>query len=64
MDTLDQAIERLRRAVARLEAAAAAAPGPVRAPEAGGVDNPQLREIAARVDRALARIDRVLGEGG
>jgi hypothetical protein len=66
MDKLDQAIERLRRAVARLEAASAAAPGPgpVRASEAGGVANPQLREIAARVDRALARIDRVLGEGG
>jgi hypothetical protein len=30
----------------------------------GEVDHTQLREIAARVDQALARIGRVLGEGG
>jgi hypothetical protein len=63
MEKLEQAIERLRQAVARLEAAAAA-PGRVRAPGASGVNNPQLTEIAARVDQALARIGRVLGEGG
>jgi len=58
MTELEFAIERLERAVARLEA--------VR--QDGGLgdeaDGTQLKEIASRVDRALARIGRVLGEGG
>jgi hypothetical protein len=56
MAELEAAIERLERAVARLETA--------RGLSGGEVDHAQLREIAARVDQALARIDRVLGEGG
>jgi hypothetical protein len=58
MTELELAIERLERAVTRLEAARwADRPG----------DEPygaQIKEIAARVDRALARVGRVLGEGG
>jgi exonuclease VII small subunit len=58
MAELESAIERLERAVARLEAA--------RGLDGRGdeVDRAQLREIATRVDQALARIGRVLGEGG
>jgi predicted nucleic acid-binding protein len=59
MTELEFAIERLERAVARLEA--------VRRDGAHGDeadDGTQLKEIAARVDRTLARIGRVLGEGG
>jgi hypothetical protein len=58
MAQLEAAIERLERAVARLETA--------RGPNGRGgeVDHAQLREIAARVDQALARIGRVLGERG
>jgi hypothetical protein len=55
---LDAAIERLERAVARLETARWLNG------RGGEVDHAQLREIAARVDQALARIDRVLGERG
>jgi len=62
MAELERAIERLERAVARLEAAGAIGR------RGGEVDNARLREIAgeiaARVDRALGRIGRVLGEGG
>jgi hypothetical protein len=57
MTELELAIERLERAVTRLEAARQAA-GPD-----GRVDGTQIKEIAARVDRALAQIARVLGEG-
>ena len=58
MTELELAIERLERAVTRLEAARqVAGPGD----EAGGT---QIKEIAARVDRALAQIGLVLGEGG
>jgi hypothetical protein len=58
MTELELAIERLERAVTRLEAARrVAGPG-------GEVDGAQLKEIAGRVDQALARIGRVLGEGG
>ena len=57
MDKLEAAIERLERAVARLEATRRVGR------RDGEVDNPQLREIAARVDGALARIGRVLRGG-
>jgi hypothetical protein len=57
MTELELAIERLERAVTRLEAARPRGrPGD----EAEGT---QLKEIAARVDQALALIGRVLGEG-
>jgi hypothetical protein len=58
MTELKVAIERLERAVARLEAARrGGGPG-------GEADETQIKEIAARIDQALARIGRVLGEGG
>jgi hypothetical protein len=58
MTELELAIERLERAVTRLEAARRAErPGD----EPDGV---QIKEIAERVDRALAQIGLVLGEGG
>jgi hypothetical protein len=58
MTELEAAIERLERAVTWLEAARrVGGPG-------GEADGTQLKEIAARVDQALARIGRVLGEGG
>ena len=58
MGELEAAMERLERAVARVEAAQGV--GGLD----GELDRAQLREIAARVDQALARIGRVLGEGG
>jgi hypothetical protein len=68
MSRLDEALERLERAVARLEAACvggARIEAGRRAPEAEAA---QLRvaagEIAARVDGALARIGRALGGEG
>ena len=68
MSRLDEALERLERAVARLEAACtggAVIEASRRAPEAEAA---QLRvaagEIAARVDGALARIGRALGGEG
>jgi hypothetical protein len=58
MTELELAIERLERGVTRLEVAR-------RADRPGDEpDGAQIKEIAARVDRALARIGRVLGEGG
>jgi hypothetical protein len=58
MTELKAAIERLERAVTRLEVARrVGGPG-------GEAYGTQLKEIAARVDQALARIGRVLGEGG
>ena len=66
MDKLEQAIARLDRAVARLEAAGgerSEVPLPARE-----IDGPEVRkiagQIAARIDDALARIARVLREGG
>ena len=58
MTELELAIERLARAVTRLEAA--------RWADRPGVepDDAQIKEIAERVDRALAQIGLVLGEGG
>ena len=68
MSTLEDAIESLKRAVARLELAAEARRSDLGAPDGRETDNPPLKvvagEIAARVDQALARIGRVLGEGG
>ena len=67
MSCLDEALERLERAVARLEAASigGAVAQRVAAPEA---ETAQLRaaagEIGARVDGALARIGRALGGEG
>jgi hypothetical protein len=58
MAELEAAIERLERAVARLETARGLDG------RGGEVDRTQLREIAARVDQALARIGRALGERG
>jgi hypothetical protein len=58
MAELEAAIERLERAVARLET------GRGLDGRGGKADHAQLREIAARVDQALARIGRVLGERG
>jgi len=62
MAELEAAIERLERAMARLEAARGVAA------REGVVDSARLKEIAGeiagRVDRALARSGRVLGEGG
>jgi len=71
MNKLEEAIERLDRATTRLEAAYTAATAPVQQPpdcEACEAEKERLRavagEIAARVDNALARIRRVLGEEG
>jgi hypothetical protein len=68
MSRLDEALERLERAVARLEAARVGGAGieaSRRAPEAEAA---QLRaaagEIGTRVDGALARIGRALGGEG
>ena len=57
MAEIEVAIERLERAVARLETARGLDG------RGGEGDHEQLKEIAARVDQALARIGRVLGEG-
>jgi len=64
MSTLEDAIERLERAVARLELTAEARRSDLGAPDACQIDNPQLKAVAARVDAALARIAQILGEGG
>jgi hypothetical protein len=62
MAELEAAIERLEQAVTRLEAA--------RRVGGRGGENDALRikeiadQIMGRVDRTLARIGRVLGEGG
>ena len=68
MSTLEDAVERLKRAVARLELSAEPRRSDLGAPDGCQTDNPQLKgvasEIGARVDQALARIARVLGEGG
>ena len=56
MSELDDAIARLERAVERLEAAPA--------PPRPAVDRQAVREIANRVDAALARLEQLLeGEG-
>ena len=70
MSRLDEALTRLEQALVRLEAAAGSAGGTEAARRLAEVqaENARLRatagDIAARVDGALARIGRVLGEGG
>jgi hypothetical protein len=68
MKRLEEALARLERAVAGLEAAMGAARPDAGLPGARETDNPELRAVAGRislrVDDALARIGRVLGEGG
>jgi hypothetical protein len=68
MSRLDEALLRLERAVARLEAAGAASRDEMaRRLAAAEAENARLRaaagDIAARVDGALARVGRALGEG-
>ena len=58
MTELKLAIERLERAVRRIEDARRSGW------PSGEAEGTQITEIAARVDRALDRIARVLGEGG
>ncbi len=68
MSQLEDAIERLERAVARLEAACASETPDARRLAGREAENLRLRAIAGqiseRVDGALARIGRALGEGG
>jgi hypothetical protein len=71
MRRLDEALARLERAVARLEGAAVGGGGASeieRRLTAAEAEKARLRsaagEIAARVDGALARVGRALGEGG
>lgn len=69
MSRLDEALARLERAVARLEAACADVAGEAaRRITAAEAENRRLRaaagSVAERVDNALARVDRALGEGG
>ena len=62
MSELDDAIARLEAAVARLEAASRAAkraPDDERADDRQAEDE-QVREVAGRVDAALARLDLLL----
>ena len=66
MSELDEAIEALERAVARLEAVpppSSAAPEPAPAPEAGRTVE-IAEQLTTRVDAALARIEKLLAEGG
>jgi hypothetical protein len=71
MSRLDEALARLERAVARLEAACAGVAGEgegARRVAPAEAENRRLRaaagDIAERVEGALARVDRALGEGG
>ena len=73
MTRLEEALERLERAVARLEAAGAAGAADTEPSAAlrlaeSEAENRRLREaageIAARVDTALGRVERVLEGGG
>ncbi len=68
MSRLDEALERLERAVARLEAARVGSAGIETSRHAPEAEAAQLRvvigEIGARVDGALARIGRALGGEG
>jgi hypothetical protein len=57
MSELDEAIALLERAVARLEEAPVPPAGEDRAAEVA-------EALTARVDAALARIDKLLGQGG
>jgi hypothetical protein len=68
MDKLEEALARLERAVAQLEAAASGERRDRGSPSARQIDDSELREIAgeiaARVDGALARIGRILEGAG
>ncbi len=72
MSRLDEALARLERAVAQLEVACAGVAAgegqAARRVAAAEAENRRLRaaagDIAARVDGALARVGRALGEGG
>jgi hypothetical protein len=68
MSRLGEALERLERAVARLEAASVGGAGIETGRLAPEAEVAQLRaaagEIGARVDGALARIGRALGGEG
>jgi hypothetical protein len=68
MSRLDEALERLERAVARLEAVRVGGAGIEASRHAPEAEAAQLRvviaEIGARVDGALARIGRALGGEG
>ena len=68
MSKLEKAIERLKRAAARLEAACAVETEELRRRAEREAEKERLRslagQIAARVDDALARIGRVLREEG
>ena len=68
MSRLDEALDRLERAVARLEAASVGGAGIEASRRAPDAEVAQLRaaagEIGARVDGALARIGRALGGEG
>jgi hypothetical protein len=73
MSPLEEALERLERAVARLEAASAVGAADAEPPAAlrlaeSEAENRRLREaagdIAARVDDVLGRVGRVLEGGG
>jgi hypothetical protein len=63
MSRLGEALDRLERAVARLEAACGGARGVAPSEDDAEAWRTGVDEIAARVDGALARIGRVLGEG-
>jgi hypothetical protein len=62
MSELADAIAALQRAVARLEAMPAA-PEPSAPPEEGLIAE-VAGQLTARIDTALARIDKLLAEGG
>jgi hypothetical protein len=68
MSRLDEALERLERAVARLEVAGGGERAAVRRAAKAEAEARRLREaagdIAARVDGTLARIGRALGGEG
>lgn len=63
MSELDDAIAALERAVASLEAIPAVSAQTAPAPEAGRMAE-IAEQLTARVDAALARIDKLLAEGG
>jgi hypothetical protein len=62
MSELDEAIATLERAVARLEAAPP--PSPVTPEREDGLTAQIAEELTARVDAALARIEKLLAEAG
>ena len=68
MSRLGEALERLERAVVRLEAACSGETAGERRTADNEAEALRLRaavgEIGARVDSALARVDRVLGGEG